>query len=640
MSTPKLSDGVARGSDEWPLYWLRLVPTVILDALVVIGCYALALALRFDGQVPESSWRWFAVAAPIFALIYIIGNFNFHIYRTAWEYGGLRDVIQLALATTVVTGLLFMVNLALPERHIPLSVNLIAGTFIFLTSGLIKMWPNIRQVGVIWGRPFRRMLIVGAGNTGQLLAREFLQHSEWHYRPIGFVDAEPGRVGMRIHGIPVMGRYEDIPALVARHNIDMVALAIPSASGKTIRELVTLCQSVDVPVRIVPSLQEMIGGRASPSQLREITPEDLLGREQVEIDYSRCSQYLRDKVILVTGAAGSIGSELAQQLLSFQPAALHILDNNETGLHDLRLRLLPNVGECEVRAWVADITNRDRLHRIFQACRPQLVFHAAAYKHVTLMEEHPEEAFRVNVLGTLNVCQLAEALGAEKMILISTDKAVDAVGTMGATKRICEMLITTLGRQSATVFCAVRFGNVMGSRGSVVPIFLQQIEQGGPILVTHPEATRYFLTIPEAVSLVIQAAAFASQGQIYLLDMGDEIKIVDLAQKMIRLRGLDPGREVDIVYTGLRPGEKLHEELVGKDERLLPTDHPRVLQVESEIRCTAKQIISAIASLESAIKRGAAPADITARIHSIARLGVSAKAAGVSLQASDLESDS
>jgi FlaA1/EpsC-like NDP-sugar epimerase len=345
-----------------------------------------------------------------------------------------------------------------------------------------------------------------------------------------------------------------------------------------------------------------------------------LEREPLEIDYMECSKTVHGRSVLVTGAAGSIGSELSRQVLALGPASLHLLDNNESGLHDLLTELFPQSEGCEIKLWIADVADKGRLEKIFQAAQPEVVFHAAAYKHVPLMEDHPEEAFRVNVLGTLNLCQTALNYGTSKVVFISTDKAVKPTSVMGATKRIGELLIMTLGQQqSESTFCAVRFGNVMGSRGSVIPLFWRQIQMGGPISVTHPEVRRYFLTVPEAASLVIQAAAFAQEGQVYLLDMGEEVSIVALAEKMIRLGGLNR-EEVEIVYTGLRPGEKLNEELVSDSERLVGTAHPKVFLAERErpISISFQRLVSAIYKLQS--QRDLDIAELSLRIHELALL--------------------
>jgi len=580
----------------------RLLVAMTVDATIVVGSYAVALLLRFDADVPRITWETLWRAAPAIVVAYLAAFLLFGIYRTAWQYGGAGDVLNLARAILLVTILVFLFNRTRDVRHIPLSANLVGGLLIFLACSFVKMIPRFVSyrawtssvVGV------KRLLIVGAGNTGQFVAREFRSHPDWLHRPVCFVDDDRRKFGMRIHRVPVAGSIEDIPALVRQYAINVVAVALPSAPGGKVREILTLCQSAGVPVRMVPGLPEIVREPRQMAHLRELTVEDLIGREPVDIDYSECLESLRNKVVLITGAAGSIGSELARQALTFSPAGLHLLDNNETGLHDLRLELEGEADEVNLRTWIADVSDATKLRRVFDAVKPEVVFHAAAFKHVPMMEEHPDEALRVNVQGTLNVCRTADQAGADKVVFISTDKAINPSSVMGASKRIGELIVLALSRQSRTTFCAVRFVNVIGSRGSVVNIFTRQIDQGGPVGVTHPAASRYYLTISEAVSLVIQAAAFADDGQIYMLDIGEEIRTVDLAEKMIRMRGLTPGEDVPIVFTGQRPGEKLREDLLAGDEEREPTRHPKVVNIRSSVSPSLAVIEAEIATLSGA----------------------------------------
>lgn len=582
---------------------LALLISLAVDAGIVALGYCAALLLRFDGSVPTQSWHWYGYLIAPFIGVFLLTNFSFGVYRSAWRYGSLQEVIHLTAAVGAATGVFLIVLLALPTpRHIPLSVNLIAGVLIFLLLGFIKLWPRLAASQISsfngWEEIHQRVLIVGADNSGEVIAREFLHNRLWGYRPICFVDDDLGKHGMRIHGLPVLGNRYSIPSLISKYRIDLVAVAGGEAE---LRELLAICQAAGVPARLVPTITDILSGRALAGQMREITVGDLLEREPLSIDYARCAEFIGGRSVLVTGAAGSIGSELCRQLLAIGPASLHLLDNNESGLYDLLAELLPINEGCEVKLWVADTSNRARIDQILQSAQPYLVFHAAAYKHVPLMEEHPEEAFRVNVVGTLNLCQAAQQYGVQKFVFVSTDKAVNPTSVMGATKRIGELLVNVIGRQRAgTTFCAVRFGNVMGSRGSVIPLFWRQIQHGGPISITHPEMSRYFLTVPEAVSLIIQASAFAHQGQIFLLDMGEEVKIVDLAEKMIRLGGLSP-HSVPIVYTGLRPGEKLREELINQWETLGTTSHPKVFLAERgrPITLSSQRLVSAIQRLAS-----------------------------------------
>lgn len=598
----------------------RQVAALLLDATIVFACYLGALLLRFDGRIPPESIRTFYQIAPLIILCYLACNQIFGIYRTAWQYGGIADVVSLAQSNGLATLILFLVDWAQRHRDVPLSVMVVGGALSLLVSGFFKLSPRLlAHRGWVEGpSPAKRLLIVGAGNTGEGVARQFLQHPSWGYRPVCFVDDDPAKRRVRIHRLPVAGSTEQIERVVRDYDVDIVALAVSSAPGSTIRRLVTECQRIDVPVRVVPGLPEMVRDRTSVGQLRELTVEDLLAREPIDIDFSLCRDSLRDRVILITGAAGSIGSELARQVVAFGPTALHLLDNNESGLHDLQQELLAEGPNCVIRIWIADVSDAAKLSRVFEAAAPQVVFHAAAYKHVHLMEEFPEEAFRVNVLGTYNVCRASEVYRVERMVFISTDKAVNPASVMGTTKRIGELLMLAMSCDSATVYCAVRFGNVIGSRGSAIPTFWSQIARGGPVTVTDPEVMRYFLTIPEAVSLVIQAAAFAATGQIYMLDMGEEVRILDLAEKMIRMRGLVPGEEIEIVFTGLRPGEKLREELAGRGERVSPTRHPKVLLTESEPVSHPERLLSAITL--GPPEQFKTKAELVEWLHSLARL--------------------
>src|SRR3990170_4906273 len=432
---------------------------------------------------------------------------------------------------------------------------------------------------------------------------------------IGFVDDDPKKRGMRIHGLGVLGGRDDIPELVQMRHVDVVALAMPSAPGAVIRDYVGVCQQANIAVRMVPGVPEIVhpGGSA---RLREITFDDLLGREEVQIDVARCAAAVRDKEVLITGAAGYLGQELARQLLTLGPAVLHLLDTNETGLYDLQRDL--KAEGCEARIWVTNIVDRGQVERTFRAARPDIVFHTAAYKHIPVIEDHPEAAFHVNVVGTMNLCRAAEDVKAEQFIFVSTNKAAELDSVYGATKRIGELLAVALARQSATCFVAVRLHNVMGSRGSVVPLFLRQIERGGPVLLTHAEATRYFMSPPEAVRLLVQAAAFARPSQIFVLDLGEEVKIADLAEKLIRLRGYQPGKDIQIVYTGLRPGEQLSEEPLERRGRFLPTEHAKIFLAGDGPACSAQEIIGRIEALQQDVPERRD--ELVARLHALARI--------------------
>ena len=593
---------MSSGSARWRALSVRLLGgepwhgllAMLLDVGVVAAAYTVALLLRFDGAVPRENALFVAKVFPAIAAGYVAANVLFGVYRTVWSYGSIGDILNLFRAVASVTLLVFLGNVWLRERDLPLSVILMAGAFIFPGMAMVKMRARL-LARASWGAaPSRRLLIVGAGETGQLLARELQNRPNLLYQPIGFVDNDPKKLHTRIHGLRVLGTDDELEEIIAEYGVDVVAIATTRAPGAAVRKIVAACQRANVPVRMVPGVEHWVLGQPRDA-LRELTLEDLLGREPVEIDVRSCSQSVRDKVVLVTGAAGSIGSELSRQLLEFRPRELHLLDNNESGLHDLSLELARLAQDTTIKLWVADISFEEKVRSIFREARPEVVYHAAALKHVPLMEEHPDEAFRVNVLGTLFLARAARESGTERFVLISTDKAVRPVSVMGRTKRIAELIVSAFAQGAERpVYVAVRFGNVMGSRGSVVPTFLRQIEQGGPVTVMHPEMMRYFISIPEAVRLVIQAGAIGVQGNIYMLDMGEEISILELAERMIRLRGLRPGEDIPVVFTGPRPGEKLREELVADFEALEETEHPKVRRVTSPLRVPEAELVRLI----------------------------------------------
>jgi FlaA1/EpsC-like NDP-sugar epimerase len=570
----------------------------VLDILVVAVAYAAALLLRFDAEVPRVNGVFVARIFPFIAVGYVAANLLFGVYRTVWAYGSIGDILALFRPILLVTMAIFGVNFFVQDRDLPLSVVLIAGALIFPGMAMVKMRTRL-LLRLPWAAAAsRRLLIVGAGHTGQLLARELQNSPELNYQPIGFVDDDARKHHTRIHGLRVLGPIGQMDELMRRYDVEVVAIAIPRAPGTLIRAIVASSQRLNVPVRIMPGVDNWVLGRHDT--LREITLEDLLGREPVQVDYAACSQSVRDRVVLVTGAAGSIGSELCRQLLTFQPRELHLLDNNESGLYDLSVEVAAISPQSAIRLWVANVVDEQKVNEVFRKVRPQLVYHAAALKHVPMLEDHPDEAFRVNVLGTLNVARAARTYQTGVFVLISTDKAVRPTSIMGATKRVTELLMLGLAKESEhTRYVAVRFGNVMGSRGSVVPTFMGQIERGGPVTVMHPEMMRYFISIPEAVSLVIQAGTFGGHGNIYMLDMGEEINILELAERMIRLRGLRPGDDIEVVFTGPRPGEKLREELVADFEAMQPTDHPKVMLLAASVDVAESEILRLIEEIRA-----------------------------------------
>ena len=595
----------------------RILPVLALDALLIVASYAAALALKFDGDIPRVTMVFFGQVVILIVLAYIAGNYFFGIYRIAWQYAGLADAITLAFSVGLVSILLMGIDVFLNPRHIPLTVTITAPPLILLSMGVAKLWPRLSTHMSFLGPdgPVQHVLVAGAGTTGQMLAREFLQHPEWGYKPLGFVDDDRRKQGTRIHGLPVLGTRFDIPSLAQTRQIDVVALAMPSAAGATIRDFVGICQETGAAVRTVPGVPEIVhaGGAAS---LREITVDDLLARPATEIDVAGCAAVLRGREVLITGAAGYLGQELARGLLPYGPAVLHLLDTNESGLYEMQRDL--KAEGIDARIWITDIVDKNRLERTFNAARPQVVFHTAAYKNIPVMEEHPEAAFHVNVVGTMNICVAADAIRAERVVVVSTNKAAELDSAYGATKRIGELLVAALGRESATQFSAVRLHNVMGSRGSVVPLFLRQIERGGPVQLSHADATRYFMSPPESIRLLIQAAALSQQGQVLVLDLGEEVKIADLAEKLIRLRGYQPGKDIEVVFSGLRPGEQVREDPLERRGYFAPTSHAQIFLAEQNVRVTSAEIIERIETLRRDPPEGSD--EIIAHLHALARI--------------------
>ncbi|MGI6435560.1 MAG: polysaccharide biosynthesis protein [Syntrophomonadaceae bacterium] len=558
---------------------LRKTVLMMVDAFLINLAVLLTLLIRFAGHIPPDEIQAYFISAPLFTIVTLATLYFFKIYNRLWEYASLDEVGSIVKASSVsiliVLAITHMISLDFLPRSIYIGswLNLIA-----IIGGSRIFWRMIRE------RAFeaknnkeatRRVLIVGAGSGGALLAREIQNNPGLKRTVVGFVDDDANKYKMILAGIPVLGYIYRVPGLVQELNIDEIIIAIPSAEGRIIREIYQICKKTPAQVRILPGILSNVSANLF-RKLRQVQMEDLLRRQPVKVDMEHIAQYIQAKTVLVTGAGGSIGSELCRQILELKPSRLILLDNSENGLFEIENELLEK-GLCvELFAELADVRNRDKLESIFIKHKPRVVFHAAAYKHVPMMEKHPEEAMSNNVNGTRIVAELADKYETETFIMISTDKAVNPTSIMGASKRIAELVVKDINRNSKTRFAVVRFGNVLGSRGSVVPIFMKQIESGGPITVTHPEMKRYFMTIPEAVLLVIQAGSMARGGEIFVLDMGEPIKIDDLARELIQLSGLKPDKDIDIVYTGIRPGEKLYEELFTDREGLTATPHERI----------------------------------------------------------------
>ncbi len=565
---------------------------IFADIILINLTFIFALLLRFDFAVHSNEFGKYLTIytnwAIFITVIKIAVNGAMGLYSSLWRYAGTHEVSRVCVAATIGFASVVLVMLYF-EQMLPRSVYLITFAFdiIFLGGSRIayRMLRSFHNSGGIrrlatWllhggssaNRP-SRVLIVGAGDAGASMVKEIRNNPQSKKHVVALVDDDPAKLGNGIAGKKVLGNRDAIPSLVKKYNIDEIIIAIPSGSRKAVQAIANICGKTGCKTNILPAYIDLIDGKVSISKLRGINIEDLLGREPVSLDIRAISSYIGDKIVLITGAGGSIGSELCRQVSAIGPRKLVAVDIYENNLYELSVELKRSHPEIEFVPVIASVQSRKFMNRVFRMHEPHVVFHAAAHKHVPLMEMNPREALLNNVIGTNNVINLSDEYGVEKFILISTDKAVNPTNVMGASKRIGEMLMQEKSKTSMTSFSAVRFGNVLGSNGSVLPLFRKQIEQGGPVTVTHREVTRYFMTIPEAVQLVIQTGAMAAGGEIFILDMGESMKIKDLAENLIRLSGYTPYTDIDIVFTGLRPGEKLYEELLLDEEGLQSTSH-------------------------------------------------------------------
>ena len=561
---------------------LRANLLMLMDAVLVALSVLLAYYLRFDGDftsVPPGFEEPILHITIIACIVKILSFILLKLYSSLWQYAGIYELSSV-VGASFVSNTIILSYIFLTQMKVPRSIFIITFfTDIFLIGGVrftYRIFRRIVKGELIRIRNCRRVLIIGGGEAGAIIIKEMLQHSELKSSPVAIIDDDGAKHGRKISGVPIVGSKKDIENVVERMKIDEIIIAIPSATHRVIQEIYDGCSKTSCKVKILPSVSQLIDESVIIQKIRDVNIEDLLGREPVSFDEKEIATYIGGKRILVTGGGGSIGSELCRQIALYNPEQLIILDNNENNAFEIQNELLENHPDLDQVVLIANIREKPRIDSIFKEYRPQVVFHAAAHKHVPLMEANPTEAIKNNVFGTLNVAECADKYRAKRFVLISTDKAVNPTNIMGATKRIAEMIIQALNRHGRTEFVAVRFGNVLGSNGSVIPLFKKQIEQGGPVTVTHPDILRYFMTIPEAVQLVLQAGAMAEGGEIFVLDMGEPVRIYDLAKNLIKLSGFEPDVDIKIEFTGLRPGEKLYEELLLAEEGLAATGNNKI----------------------------------------------------------------
>ncbi len=563
---------------------LRTRPVVFIhDLLMIPIAWMGAYWFRFNlSEIPGPFIEQAISVLPPLLAVQGAVFWYFGLYRGVWRFASIPDLIRILKAAFVGVTLSAVVIFFLTRlANIPRSVFILDGfLLIFLLGGprFIYRWLKDHYLNNQGGK---KVLIVGAGQAGEMLARDLLRNQERMYLPVAFVDDDRIRIGKEIHGIPVISSCDGIPRIVQKLGIDIILIAITTATSKEMQRILNFCEASQVPVRILPRMQDLVDGQVSIKELRDVKIDDLLGRESVSLDWEAIREGCKGKGILVTGGGGSIGAELCRQLARLHPARLIIFERSEFNLYTIELELKREFPELELISLLGDVGDPVAVEHLFNRYRPEIVFHAAAYKHVPMLEDQVRAAVNNNILGTQILASLAGQYACKIFVMVSTDKAVNPSNVMGASKRVAEIYCQSLNACSGTRFITVRFGNVLGSAGSVIPLFQRQIAAGGPVTVTHPEITRYFMTIPEACQLILQASVIGQGGEIYVLDMGEPIKIAYLAEQLILLSGKKPGEDIQIVYTGLRAGEKLYEELFHEGEKLLPTAHPKILLAAS-----------------------------------------------------------
>ena len=555
------------------------------DLIMAVAAWTLAYLIRFEFNFAETNSSAFIQVLLISLPIYLVSSLSFGLYKGSWRFVSIPDlwnIIRVVAVTTVLlVTVLFLVNRV---EGVPRSSLAIYPILLVFFLGFPRLFYRVlrdRRSRSSKSPDSKRVIILGAGQAGELVAREMLRGNE--YVPVAFLDDSPKLRGSKVHGLSVLGKIEGLPKAIKKMSAGMVVIATPTATGTQMRKIVESCEQANIPFRTLPNVADLVSGRAKISSLREVSIDDLLGRDPVSLSKESITASIHNKVVMVTGAGGSIGSELCRQILLFKPSKLVVYENSEFNLYQIERELIDSSPETEFHAVLGDVCDQSAIEHCMSEHKPDVIFHAAAYKHVPLLQNQARQAVRNNILGTRNMALAADKHGCNSFIMISTDKAVNPTNNMGASKRIAEIFCQNLNKRSETNYITVRFGNVLGSAGSVVPLFKEQIAKGGPVTVTHPEITRYFMTIPEACQLILQAAVQGKGGEIFVLDMSEPVKIAYLAEQMIILSGKTPGEDIEIKYTGLRPGEKLYEELFHEQEQLSATTHDKILLAKTRI---------------------------------------------------------
>lgn len=586
----------------------RAILMGVVDVISILVSFFAALWVRFDfrmGQIPEGYLQGYGQTIGIWCAVCVFVFLLFRLYSSVWSYASVHELFRVVCAYAVLAGL-GLIWLLFSDVHMPQSYYLLGMVFSLMCTTFVRFFYRLfaaLKAHIHRGHRSRQsnIMVIGAGEAGKNLIKEFSTSEFVKGNIVCIIDDNPAKRNKHLCGIPIVGDRKDIPEMVKQYKIEIIMYAIPSGSASQRKEILDICATTGCKVQVLPGIYQLANGEVCVSQLREVNPQDLLGRDPIKVNMDEIFRYVSGKVVMVTGGGGSIGSELCRQIARAKPEQLIIFDIYENSAYDLQMELQRTCPDLNLQVLIGSVRNTARLDYVLGTYRPDLVFHAAAHKHVPLMEDSPTEAIKNNVFGTYKMAKAAAKYGVKRFVLISTDKAVNPTNIMGASKRLCEMVVQMMNRESETEFVAVRFGNVLGSNGSVIPLFRKQIAEGGPVTVTHPDIIRYFMTIPEAVSLVLQAGYYARGGEIFVLDMGEPVRIDDMARNMIWLSGYEPDVDIKIRYTGLRPGEKLYEELLMKEEGMQDTAN-KLIHIGKPIEMDDERFKEQLAMLDAACR--------------------------------------